>query len=507
MAITFAGMKPSLSVFVTLLLTVIYAVFMLLPLRGDDQMLQPEIWMSTLLPLMSAIGGLWAFRAYLKCTFSDRASAFGILLGTGTAISAALSDVAHPEFAFGFLGCTAALYAIEALRAVFSWRLAILFCLGFFLASHASPVNVWLLAVLWMQRPWDLHAEASLRIRETLWVAPPVLLLGAIFIDIQQGTLSSFLRLDLRNPVYLMLGYREGIVLYNPLLFFALLLFLPNWRTDRRRALTLFLVSCLVMMGLMTGLIAQKEGSYPGAELAGFFPLVIVGVMQSIRHWGFDRHWLAVALLLGGMISHTLPLPFLAAWHKHNLNFHQMNRDAFWDIYSKLFAPRYHDGYEMNKADRHHIESMIERRDFSNEHDYILRNDSNAWYRVNAEFEFSFSNKQAVDDVRMGLSTQMHYRFRYRLVEKPCSTPPLFVVTLENEQGTRNYTAQKLSFRSFSKWQWVDFSYTLPEEAFSKDILASYFWNPGGCYLEIDDLEVVKLQFVESEKSKGFFPF
>lgn len=500
-------MKPSLSAFVTLLLSFLLAFLLVLPWRGDVFTQDYSVWMAKVEPILSVLAGLWAFRAYLLCKFSDRGTALGILLGFGTAITAALCDTANPEFALGFLGCASALFALEALRVVFNWRMTILFCLGFFLATHASIVNVWLLAVLWMQRSWDLHSDSSLRIRETLWIAPPILLLVSIFIDIQQGTLSSFLRFDLRNPVFVMLGYREGIMLYNPMLFFALLLFLPYWKADRRGALTLFLVSCVVMMGLMTGLIAQREAAYPGAEFAGLFPLVIVGVLQSIKYWGFERHWLAVILLLTGLISNVLPMPFLAGWYKQKLNFYQMNRDAFGAVYSKLFAARYDDGKEMNNDNRHHIESIIEQRDFSKEHDYILRNDSNAWYRVNAEFEFSFSNKQAVDEVRMGLSTKMQYRFRYRLVEKPCSKPPLFVVTLENEQGTRNYTAQKLSFRSTTQWQWVDFTYNLPEEAFSKDILASYFWNPGGCYFEIDDFKLVKLQFVESEKSKGFFPF
>lgn len=500
-------MKPSLSVLVTLLLSVLCAVLLLLPWRGDVFAQDYSVWLPILETLVGAVGGLWAFQAYLKRKFSDRATALGMLLGVGTAITAALSDAAHPEFALGFLGCTAALFALEALRVDFSWRMVVLFCLAFFLATHASLVNVWLLVVLWMQRPWNLHADASMRIRETLWVAPPVLMLAAAFIDIQQGNLSTFLRFDLRNPVYLMLGYREGIMLYSPLLLFALCLFFPYWKSDRRGAFTLFLAGCVVLLSLMTGLISQKEASYPGAELAGFFPLVIAGLLQSIRHWGADRQWLAVALLVSGLISNVLPLPFLAKWHKQKLNFQQMNRDSFQDIYRKLFAARYTNGHEVKDDKRHRIESIVEKRDFSTEHDYILRNDSNAWYRVNAEFEFSFSNKQQVDEVRSGLSTQMHYRFRYRLVEQPCKNPPLFVVTLENEQGTRNYTAQKLSFRSTTQWQWVDFSYILPEEAFSKDILASYFWNPGGCYLEIDDYEIVKLQFVESDQSEGFFPF
>ncbi len=500
-------MKLSLSLLITLLfIALILFLGVFFPSGDDFSFSTPNLSQAFAFAFLTSTA-IFALRSYFIKALGERAAAWALVLSIGTAIPGALLDARHPEFSLGFLGTTVALYALEQLRRQLNWTSTLLFNLGFLLAISATPANAWVLTLLWVYQPWKAQSERPLRLREILWILPGLILLLSVFIHIRQGSFDNFLRFDLRNPIYLLLSYREGLFLYNPLLLLAALLFIPFWNNQRREGLAYFLSGITLLLCFMAGITSLPEGAYPAAAVSGIIPLALVLVVKATRVLSAERFSRAVPLLLLTLICTLLPLPVLWKWQHNRLNFHQVNRDSFRNIYTSLLASRFNPNGEKPEDTRHRINYVLEKRSFENESDYILRNDSNSWYRMNADIEFAFSRKQPMQELRTGLSTLMHYRFRYRLVEGQCSSPPLFVTTLENPEGTRNYTTEKLSFRSDQQWQWVELTYALPEEDFSKDILASYFWNPGQCYLEIDDLSYSKTQFTESEASSGLFPF
>ena len=507
LASTFADMKLSFSLLISLLFIALTLFLGFFSPSGDGYSLSAQDLFQAIAFVLLTSTAIFALRSYFIKALGERASAWALLLSAGSAIPGALLDAKHPEFSVGLLGTVVALYALEQLRETLSWPSTLLFNLGFFLALSSTPANAWVLTLLWVYQPWKTQSNSPLRIRETLLILPFVLLLLSLFIHIRQGSFDNFLRFDLRNPIYLLLSYREGLFLYNPLLLLASLLFLPFWNGHRREGLAYFLSGVTLLLCFMAGITSLPEGAYPAAAVAGIIPLALVLVVKATRVWGTERYSVAVPLLLLTLIFSLLPMPALWKWHHEHLNFHQVNRDSFRNLYTSLTASRFTPQQQATEDTRHRISYVLEKHSFENETDYILRNDSNAWYRMNADVEFAFSRKQPMQELRAGLSTLMHYRFRYRLVEGPCSNPPLFVVTLENPEGTRNYTTEKLVFRSDQQWQWVELTYVLPEEDFSKDILASYFWNPGQCFLEVDDLSYSKTQFTESEASSGLFPF
>jgi hypothetical protein len=479
---------------------------------------EPYIWSMVIGALIYTLIGLYYLRKFLLEYLSDRATAFAILvifLATNAVHHLNIKNLETVNFLFTLAAFTLYKTTIWLKNPSFKTLLPIGIAITLITLIKPSEIIIVLIPLLWLVDSWSSFKnriqflwKQRIAILLTLGICLIILSPQLIYWFHMTGKLiydsykNPGIGLDLTSPHILpmLLSYRKGWLVYTPIMILAIGGMYFLWKRKKE-----LFIPTAVYGGLSFYIVSSWTEWWYGASfsirpLIILYPLLAIPMIYFIKYFGNQRKWITSSLFI--VIIAFAALNQFQWWQLRNwiIDPYRTTGDYYTATFLSTSVPENADKIKLINRDfsginifedkSNYTEKILVNRSFDSELEYIVTEGDSKFYRVNAEFEFSLGQKIPVLDLISKDHAWIEFSFDYKTSEGQCNKQPALAMALERKEGSYGYMNFSLPKDSTQKWQRFNASYLTPSIRNKNDIFNYYIWNPGKCYLDIDNIKI-----------------
>jgi hypothetical protein len=230
------------------------------------------------------------------------------------------------------------------------------------------------------------------------------------------------------------------------------------------------------------------------------YPLLAIPMIYFIKYFGNQKKWITTGIFI--LIFLFAAFNQFQWWQLRNwiIDPYRTTGDYFAATFLSTSVPENADKIKLINRDfsginifedkSNYTEKILVNRSFDSESEYIVTEGDSKFYRVNAEFEFSLGQKNPVLDLISKDHAWIEFSFDYKTSEGQCAQQPALAMALERKEGSYGYMNYSLPKDTTKTWKHFQASYLTPAIRNKKDVFNYYIWNPGKCYVDIDNLKI-----------------
>jgi hypothetical protein len=487
---------------------------------------EPYIWSLVIGGLIFTLIGLYYLRKFLLVYLSDRATALAILilfLATNASHHLSLKNLETVNFLFTLAAFTLYKTTIWLKNPSFKTLLPIGLAITLITLIKPSEIIITLIPLFWLVDSWS-----SLKNRiQFLWKQRIAILLtlGICLIILSPQLIYWFhmtgkliydsyknpgIGLDLTSPHILpmLLSYRKGWLVYTPIMILAIGGMYFLWKRKKE-----LFIPIAVYGGLSVYIVSSWTEWWYGASfsirpLIILYPLLAIPMIYFIKDFGNHRKWITSSLFI--VIIAFAALNQFQWWQLRNwiIDPYRTTGDYYHATFLSTSVPENSDKIKLINRDfsginiledrSNYTEKILVNRPFDGEPDFIVTEGETKFYRINSEFEYCLGQKIPVKNFLSRDHAWIEFSFDYKISEGNCEQQPALAMALERKEGSYGYMNYSLPKDSTKTWQKFKAAYLTPSIRNSNDVFNYYIWNPGKCFIDIDNLKISVMEPIKS---------
>lgn len=462
----------------------------------------------SLASLFYAILGLWVLRKVLLRFFSDAVTALTLaLLTVGTVLLNYAAIDGGMTHSYLFCLYAGVLWLTIRWHGRPHWSIALALGALMGLAGLTRPTDALLVMVpvLWgiqdresWQQKWHLLQQHWAQL---LLAGLAMGAVGSLQLLYWKYTTGSFIfysygeiGFDFSDPKVLkgLFSYRKGLVMYSPVMLFALLGFYAHWRRQRSSFLAIWGYLMVALYVIFSWSVWWYGGGLGGRPLVQMFALLAFPLAAFVS-WVMERPWWLAWPIYGLMIVFT----------EINLNFHWQSHggnNPFWDAdglkrpYYQRVVGRTHfdrydtrffevrreledlDGYRLEPLHRNSFESdttLPQRQDqvFDGKHSLLLT----------PEQPFSPKYEARLGDIGAEPGDWVRVSIQFYFDQYPPTVwdyGQFTLMFLRGEKVIKSTAARMHRVGLPGRWTEYEYEMRVPPKAQPDDLLRAYVWHP-----------------------------
>jgi hypothetical protein len=487
---------------------------------------EPYIWSLVIGGLIFTLIGLYYLRKFLLVYLSDRATALSILilfLATNASHHLSLKNLETVNFLFTLAAFTLYKTTIWLKNPSFKTLLPIGIAITLITLIKPSEIIIALIPLLWLVDSWSSFKnriqflwKQRIAILLTLGICLIILSPQLIYWFHMTGKLiydsykNPGIGLDLTSPHILpmLLSYRKGWLVYTPIMIFAIGGMYFLWKRKKELFIPIALYGGLSFYIVSSWTEWWYGASFSIRPLIILYPLLAIPMIYFIKDFGNQRKWITSSLFI--VIIAFAALNQFQWWQLRNwiIDPYRTTGDYYHATFLSTSVPENSDKIKLINRDfsginiledrSNYTEKILVNRPFDGEPDFIVTEGETKFYRINSEFEYSLGQKIPVKNVLSRDHAWIEFSFDYKISEGNCEQQPALAMALERKEGSYGYMNYSFPKDSTKTWQKFKAAYLTPNIRNSNDVFNYYIWNPGKCFIDIDNLKISVMEPIKS---------
>jgi hypothetical protein len=478
----------------------------------------PYIWSMVIGALIFTLIGIYYLRKFLLEYLSDRATALAILiifLATNAVHHLNIKNLETVNFLFTFAAFTLYKTVLWLRNPSFKTLLPIGLSITLITMIKPSEIIIGLIPLLWLVDSksafierlkfiWEQRKAVIFTTLICLLVLSPQLIYWHHMTGkwIYDSYKNPGVGLDLTSPHILpiLLSYRKGWLVYTPIMMLALGGFVYLYRKNKALFWPIAIYSGISFYIVSSWTEWWYGASFSVRPLIILYPLLAIPIIYFVKEFGNRNKWVTTSIFI--LIILFSALNQFQWWQLRNwiLDPYRTTGEYYAATFLSTSIPDNADKIKLINRDfsginvfsdkSNYAEKTIVNRPFDEEPDYIVTEGNTKFYRINSEFEFSLGQKIPVGDIISRDHAWIEFSFEYKISEGQCDQQPALAMALERKEGSYGYMNYSLPKDTTKTWQRFKAAYLTPAIRNNKDVFNYYIWNPGKCYVDIDNLKI-----------------
>lgn len=478
----------------------------------------PYIWSMVIGALIFTLIGIYYLRKFLLEYLSDRATALAILiifLSTNAVHHLNIKNLETVNFLFTFAAFTLYQTVVWLRNPSFKTLLPIGLSITLITMMKPSEIIIGLIPLLWLvdskkafierlQFIWKQRKAVIFTTLICFLVLSPQLIYWHQMTGkwIYDSYKNPGVGLDLTSPHILpiLLSYRKGWIVYTPIMLFALCGFIYLYRKNKELFWPILIYSGLSFYIVSSWTEWWYGASFSVRPLIILYPVLAIPLIYFIKEFGNKRKWITTSIFI--LVIAFSALNQFQWWQLRNwiLDPYRTTGDYYSATFLSTSSPENSDKIKLINRDfsginvfedkSNYTEKIIVNRPFDGEPDYIVTEGETKFYRINAEFEFSLGQKIPMQYLISKDHAWIEFNFDYKITEGQCDQQPALAMALERKEGSYGYMNYSLPKDTTKQWKHFNAAYLTPAIRNKNDVFNYYIWNPGKCFIDIDNLKI-----------------
>lgn len=478
----------------------------------------PYVWSMVISALIFTLIGIYYLRKFLLEYLSDRATALAILiifLATNAVHHLNIKNLETVNFLFTFAAFTLYKTVLWLRNPSFKTLLPIGLSITIITLIKPSEIIIGLIPLLWkvdskkafierVQLIWNQRKALIFTVLICLLILSPQLIYWHHMTGkwIYDSYKNPGVGLDLTSPHILpiLLSYRKGWLVYTPIMLFALCGFVFLYRKNKELFWPILIYSGISFYIVSSWTEWWYGASFSVRPLIILYPLLAIPLIYFIKEFGNQKKWVTTSIFI--LIIAFAALNQFQWWQLRNwiIDPYRTTGDYYTATFLSTSIPENSDKIKLINRDfsginvfedkSNYTEKILVNRQFDSEPDYIVTEGEKKFYRINSEFEFSLGQKIPMNYLISKDHAWIEFNFDYKITEGQCDQQPALAMALERKEGSYGYMNYSLPKDTTKQWNHFNAVYLTPAIRNKNDVFNYYIWNPGKCYIDIDNLKI-----------------